>query len=170
MLPTAAAEDTAAPFMNHIERLPLRFAPQHVGLAVAVEVMLADDREAARHGAEARRLRDRAAVHQPHRDIAAGIAPQNVALAVAVKIMGGGQRAGGRVRRDGVTSLSIGFQSGRTQRRSEGGSGDRLLDSFIAILRGYGKSGKRIPDRPSASPWPLGQFCEGADTDVDSSA
>ncbi len=74
-------------------------APEDVGLAVAVEVALTDDRPGARHGRQACGLQYRIAAHQPHGDVVAVAAPKHVALAVAVEVMGVG-RIFGRRRHD----------------------------------------------------------------------
>src|SRR5208282_2758160 len=60
-----------------------RVVPENVGLAVAVEVALPDDRPGAgRYGGDIRGggVQDRGSVHQPDRHVAARVTPGNVAL------------------------------------------------------------------------------------------
>ena len=71
MLPTAAGRADRRAVHEPHRGVAAGVVPQQVGLAVAVEVALADDRPGGGHAADAARRRHRRPVHQPERDIAA---------------------------------------------------------------------------------------------------
>src|ERR1700722_10446669 len=65
-LPTPTAEETCVPFMN--QKIAAGITPENIGVAVAVEISLADDRPIGRNGADGRALDDLRAIHRPDGD------------------------------------------------------------------------------------------------------
>ena len=91
MLPRPCADAIWPPARNQIAVLPLEFAPQKVGVAVAVEVALPDDRPRDRDRVHCVCLEQLRPVHQPGGRVSGAITPGDVAQAVGVEIMSDGR-------------------------------------------------------------------------------